>query len=181
MSVAHTYANALLQAAQEKKEDAILIEQQLKATLSMLSQSRDLEIALNGPLISSREKGLVISELSTKCQFSALTRNFLTLLAKKGRFSQLPEIYTAFVTSRLAASGGIMAQLVSAEPLAEAELKSLITALSKKTGKKVVVQSTLDPAVLAGVKVTVGGVTYDGTLQSQLEKMRATVTQGLKQ
>jgi F0F1-type ATP synthase delta subunit len=39
-------------------------------------------------------------------------------------------------------------------------------------GRKVAFRVSTDPSLLAGVRVTVSGVTYDGTLKAQLEQLK---------
>jgi F0F1-type ATP synthase delta subunit len=61
----------------------------------------------------------------------------------------------------------------------EADVKNLAKAFSEKLGKRVAFQSSTEPALLAGLKVTVNGVTYDGTLRSQIQKLRDYFVAGL--
>jgi F0F1-type ATP synthase delta subunit len=63
--------------------------------------------------------------------------------------------------------------------LAEADIDTLTKAFSQKLGKKVAFRVAIDPSLLAGMKVTVNGVTYDGTLRSQIHKLRDHLAAGL--
>jgi F-type H+-transporting ATPase subunit delta len=79
---------------------------------------------------------------------------------------------------RLASEGGILGQVISAEPMDQKDVESLAQSFSKKLGKRVTFKVSVDAALLAGMKVIVSGVTYDGTLQSQLQKLRDQVAAG---
>jgi F-type H+-transporting ATPase subunit delta len=84
----------------------------------------------------------------------------------------IEEITHAFNEVRLEAEGGILGRVVSADPMAANDLEDLSKAYSQKLGKRVAFSASVDPNLLAGIKVTVNGVTYDGTLRSQLQRLR---------
>lgn len=175
MSVANSYAKALYETVAEKNSPAEVfnrIEAQFDEITAMMNQSREVKAALIAPVTNMREKVSLIEALSTKMQLEPVFTQFLKLLAKKGRMSLVGEIREAFITVRLAHEGGVSGRLVSAEPMSEADIASLAQAFSEKFGKRVAFQVSTDPSLLAGMKVTVNGTTFDGTLRSQLQKLR---------
>lgn len=178
MSVAHVYAKALFQAATEGKspaESAALCDQldsQLATLLEVLETSKQLQVALQAPITTSKEKAAVVKELVAKLGFGRLMSDFLILLASKGRFLLLQPIRDEFASVRLTAEGGVPGRLSTAEAISPSDVENLAKAFSRKLGKKVAFQVKTDPSLLAGIKVTVNGVTYDGTLRSQLQQLR---------
>ncbi len=174
MSVANSYAKALYQTVAQTAtaDDLNHIENQFKQILGLLEQSKEVKAALFSPLTNIREKTSLADSIGTKMEFHPGFSRFLSLLAKKGRMSLLPQIHQAFVSVRLAQEGGISGNLVSAEPLSDADVETLAKAFSQKLGKKVAFQVSTDSSLLAGIKVTVNGTTFDGTLRSQLQKLR---------
>jgi F-type H+-transporting ATPase subunit delta len=90
----------------------------------------------------------------------------------------LPAILESYNSVRLLAEGGVPGRLVAAEPVSDQDVQGLAQAFSKKLGKKVAFQVSTDPSLLAGMKVTVNGVTYDGTLRSQLQRLRDRLVAG---
>lgn len=182
MSVAKTYAKALYEAAQDAKSSAeaiSILESQMDDFLMAMAASKDAQTALYGPLVSAKEKVALITEISKKGGFSPLMTQFLVLLARKRRLSILKEIREAFMTVRLASEGGVLGRLVAAETVSEADVEGLAKAFSKKLGKRVAFQISSDPSLLAGMKVTVNGVTYDGTLRSELQRLRDRISAGV--
>lgn len=174
MSVARSYARALLDIAQEQKmpaQEIDRLEQEL-IDITQLFEQKDLRFALYGPAIPAKEKVAIVTELSRRAQSSRLLGQFLVLLARKERLSLLPEVRDAFGTVRLEAEGGIQGRLVSADPMNKSDVDAIASAFSKKLGKKVAFQTSTDSSLLAGMKVTVSGITYDGTLRSQLQRLR---------
>lgn len=175
MSVAFSYARALYEAAKEAKvsaENLDLMEKQLETFSSVMESSRDARTALQAPVTTTKEKISLVEEISKKLGLADLTQQFLILLARKDRMSILREVRDAFNVVRLTEEGGVSGRLEAAEPMSEADIGTLTKAFSQKLGKKVAFRVSTDPSLLAGMKVTVNGVTYDGTLRSQLQKLR---------
>jgi F-type H+-transporting ATPase subunit delta len=125
-----------------------------------------------------KEKAAIIQAVAAKISASELMVRFLTLLARKARFSRLAEIREAFSTAKLAAKGSVAGKLVAADQMKQEDVAGLAAAFSKKLGKNVEFRVSTDPSLLAGMKVTVSGVTYDGTLRSQLQRLRDKLVQG---
>lgn len=178
MSVAKTYARSLFEAAKAgfangaSERRAADVEAELRAFLQGASAERHVEMFTLGRLTSARDKQKLLKELFTKITLSDVVQNFLLLLARKDRMRHLPEVLDAFSEVRLEAEGGIRGHVISAEPMSESDLQSLSQAFGKKLGKKVAFQVREDASLLAGVRVVVNGVTYDGSLRSQLDRLR---------
>ena len=66
----------------------------------------------------------------------------------------------------------VRAELRSAVTLAPEALTAIASRLGAVTGKNVAVDAVVDPALIGGVLAKVGGTVYDGTVKSQLEKLR---------
>lgn len=174
MSVATSYAQALYEAAQEgnQKEDLTSLVQDLSSLCTIIDQNKEVRVALVSPATSSKEKLQLIEALESKLKFSPLLGRFLQLLAKKGRLSFLSQIVSALEKVRMKASGGTLGELCSADPIDPSDIKEVADAFQKKLGKSVEFRVSTDPRLLAGIKVTVDGVTYDGTLRSQLDRLQ---------
>jgi F-type H+-transporting ATPase subunit delta len=179
MSVAKSYAKALYETAKESGQPVEPIERELEQFGEILEKSREAHIALCGPVTAAKEKMAATEAIAQKMGLSDTARRFLSLLAKKERLSILREIHEALTEVRLAAEGGVSGKLLSAEPMSASDVEGLAAAFSKKLGKKVAFRFYSDPSLLAGVKVTVNGVTYDGTLRSQLQRLRDQVAAGV--
>ena len=182
MSVATSYAKALFAAAESQKATPEVldgIEKELDSVLELLQGSKQLEMALCSSVTTMPEKVSIMTGLLDRLKPSELVHRFLLLLARKNRISVLKQVREAWFSVRLAAESGIAGQLVSVDPMSDEDVKSLAEAFSKKFGRKVSFQVSINPALLAGVKVTVNGVTYDGTLHSQLKKVRDRLLAGM--
>lgn len=183
MSVANAYAKALYQAATESKgaQSVTDLETQLAKFLEVVNSSKEAQTVLLGPIVTPSEKILVIQEISKKMGLSHIVTEFLALLARKGRLRLLSGVREAFRDVRLEAEGGVVGRLVAADPINESDVQGLAQAFSRKLGKRVEFNVSTDPALLAGMKVTVNGVTYDGTLRSQIQRLRDQFAHGIAQ
>ncbi|MGE0614687.1 MAG: ATP synthase F1 subunit delta [Bacteriovoracia bacterium] len=173
MSVATIYAKALYQTQRERGgADFPKIQGSIDELVKTLEGSRELRNALFSPATSSKEKIALIDAIGKKGGYSPVLTQFLILLARKGRTALLPQIAEALDEVRLEMEGGMLGHVVSADPLDPKELEGLAKAFTGKFGKKVEFRVSTDPKLLAGLKVSVNGVTYDGSLRAQLEKLK---------
>ena len=67
--------------------------------------------------------------------------------------------------------------MVSAEPLTERQLEALSDALTKAVGRRTVLNVSRDPSLIAGFTARVGDTVYDGSLRTQLERIRKILSQ----
>jgi len=181
MSVSKSYAKAILESAKEmglKSSDLDQIQSDLESFRKALNESAELNEALTSPVVSSQNKVDISEAVAAKMGFSQLTNHFVALVSRKGRIDMFDDIADSFMEVRLEAEGATMGAVVSAEVLQQSDLEELATAFSKKTGKKTVFKAEVDPNLLAGLKVTVSGVTYDGSLRAQLQQLRDQMVYG---
>jgi F-type H+-transporting ATPase subunit delta len=62
--------------------------------------------------------------------------------------------------------------VTSAYPLNDAEKAELEKLFSSITGKKAVLDVSVDKSLIGGIVARVGGTVYDGCVRNQLEKMK---------
>jgi len=106
------------------------------------------------------------------------TQVWLRLLAENGRLGALAAIDTAFGSLWNAHRHVASAEVVSAVSLDEDQQRALVGALEKATGMGVEIETRLDPAVLGGVLVRVGGRSYDGTVRARLRALKERLASG---
>jgi F-type H+-transporting ATPase subunit delta len=175
MSAAKIYSKALYSYLQGKpgaSETYKKVKSELSSLVELIAHSRHLEIALFSPASSSNEKVSIIESILVQAGFDPQTGNFLRLLASKSRLGLLSEIIDVMDAVRLESDGGVIGLVSSADPMEQSDLEALVQAFSLKLKAPVELKVKLDPALLAGFKVTVGGVTYDGSLRQQLERLK---------
>jgi len=145
---------------------------ELKSVVDVITSDPRLKAALYSPVASKRDKAAILGEISQKLKVSPHLSSFLSLLARKERVGQLPAVLAVYDQVALEAEGGQVGEVVSAEPLDAKEIERLAQAFTKKLGHRVVLRVSVDPDLMAGIRVRVAGVTYDGTLKAQFGRMR---------
>jgi F-type H+-transporting ATPase subunit delta len=170
-TLADHYADALAQVAIQQNAVAE-IRQELADFLAMERQSADLVLLLEHPAVQKASKKAAVAALVAQMGASQTLRNFLFVVVDRGRTRLLPEIQVAFDRRLDDRRGIVRADVSSAHELAEQEKAELRAALTKLTGKQVEAKYRLDPALLAGTVVRIGSTIYDGSVRSQIERLR---------
>ena len=66
----------------------------------------------------------------------------------------------------------LQAEVTTAEPLSDTDRQALQARLSAATKKHVTITPRVDPAIIGGLVARIGGTVYDGSLVSQLARIR---------
>ena len=182
-TIGRRYARALALALAEKADQGsgkadsrfTAVEEQLSAVGALLDRRTGhpgFRQAMLNPGFSTEQRKQVLAEVGKAHKFDEATSSFLSLLVDKERLPHLPSIAHSFRNEVDARIGRVRATIVTAKPLAAADLAAIITGLEKKTGKKVVPDVEVDPSVIAGVQARIGGLVYDATVRAQLERLK---------
>jgi len=94
------------------------------------------------------------------------------MLAQSRKLNLLPDLEQAYRERLLAHQNIVRAEVTSAAPLSPDKTKALEESLAKVTGKKVELSVSVDPELLGGVVATIGSTVYDGSVRTQLQRMR---------
>lgn len=176
-AIARHYARALLDVAlQEGTAEAVRAE--LRGAVELLSVQPELAKVLSNPALPPDRKKNVVLAVWAEDRSSALFRRLLGLLVENGRIGALAAVDAAFGALWNAHRRVASAEVVSAVPLAEDQQRALSGALEKATGMGVEMETRLDPAVLGGVLVRVGGRSYDGTVRARLRALKERLASG---
>lgn len=176
IAVVRRYAHALFETA--NRASAIdLVESDLKTVDEALRQVPRLQRALKAPTISSGKKRELLEQAFGQ-RVSPLSLRFLGLLVDRRRETVLNDIYEEF--RRLANEHRriLPVQVTTAVPMTDAEREALAAALSQKTGKKVVLQVSIDPSLMGGLIVRMGDTIIDGSVKTRLSQLRDWLTTG---
>jgi F-type H+-transporting ATPase subunit delta len=165
-TLARPYAEAVFRLAQEHNELALWGERLANAAL-LVDEPQMAALIADPGLDDERVVELMLSMLDGAPQ----TANFLRLLAANDRLPLLPEVAAQFDVLRAAAEGVLEARIISAQPLDEAQVEALVTALKSRFNREVQASVTVDESLLGGAIISIGDRVIDGSVRGRLQKM----------
>ena len=136
-----------------------------------LRESEDFRALVSSPLVGRDGSERAIAATAESLGLDPVTRNFLGVLAKNRRLSQLGGIMRAFDMLAAHHRGEVTAEVVSAHPLSDDQVAALKTNLRAQTGRDIVVDLSVDPAILGGLVVKVGSRMIDGSIRTRLNTL----------
>ena len=168
---ANRYAKALFDVALEEKADLAQVDSDLAAVVAMMQASPDLAAASNRGLTDAVRQSL-IEAVARAMRLTTPVTKLVVLLAQDRKLTYLPDLAAAFRERLLAHQNIVRAEVTSAAPLSAEKTKALEDSLGKVTGKKVELSLSVDPSLLGGVVTKIGSTVYDGSVKTQLQRMR---------
>jgi F-type H+-transporting ATPase subunit delta len=165
------YAQALFELAKAQGDTAV-VEADLKSLKAMRADSVDLRTLIASPAFDADEKGKGLAAVAEAAGFALTTKKFLGLVAANRRASALPGMIAAFEKLAAEDRGAVSAEVVTAMPLTDAQVKALAASLRTALGKDPEIETRVDPAILGGLKVRVGSRLYDASLKSRLDSLK---------
>ena len=169
---ANRYAKALFDVAVEEKADLAHVGRDLDALVAMLHGSPDLAESANRSGVTDADRLAIADKIGTAMGLTQPVKKLFLLLAQSRRMVLAPEIATAYGERLLSHQNIVRAEVTSAAPLSPEKTKALEDSLAQVTGKKVELSVSVDPELLGGVVARIGSTVYDGSVKTQLRRMR---------
>ena len=176
-TIARRYATALADVVMETGE-AESVRGELKEWEILISGNADLLNALSNPVIPHENKERVLGGLIERSRPLKTTANFLRILLRNNRLTELGEINERFALVLQERSGIVSAEIISARELPDNERSELKTNLEKLTGKRVNINFNIDKDLIGGVVTRIGSTVYDGSVKTQLDSLREQLMNG---
>jgi F-type H+-transporting ATPase subunit delta len=170
LAVAHrVYAEALLEAAQEKKRLGD-VRKQFDDFAAAVEGSDDLRGFVRNPQLEPQAKRGALEEMLEGAD--ELFLNFIRLLVEKDRVAEIEDVYVEW-TRLLARQERILElELQTAVELSDKEAATVVEQIEKASGRKVVASRTVDPDLIGGLVVQAGSVRLDASVRGRLEQLR---------
>jgi F-type H+-transporting ATPase subunit delta len=164
-TIARPYAEAVFKLADERGTLA-----DWSAAIAMLAQVAEndrIQAVMDDPNQSAAQvAGLFLSILAGK--LSGDVENFVRVMAENRRLGLLGEVRTQFEALKNEREGVVEADLQSAFEMSAGQLSTLVSALEKRTGRKVRAQVHIDRTLIGGVRIVIGDKVIDGSVRAQL-------------
>ncbi|HZR26078.1 MAG TPA: ATP synthase F1 subunit delta [Vicinamibacterales bacterium] len=171
-TAATRYARALLDVAVQEKANLDTIEHELAQFVDLFSQYPPLAKVLLNPAVPVPRKRAAMAELTATAKTSPIVSKLLTLLAERDRLVLLPDLLASYRDRLLDHRHVVRAEVTTATPLASDRAEAIESSLAQMTGRTVVLETKIDPAIIGGVVARIGSTVYDGSITRQLQKMK---------
>lgn len=168
--LARRYARALFELAQEK-EILDNIHREVGFFDELLKANPRLRFFLNSPEIGVRDKKKVMEKLLLD-RVSNVFFNFILVLLDKNRQLIFGNIVKEFQRIFDRYRKKLRASTITAIPLDEPSESRLKQFLSDAFNSDVQIDNRIDPNILGGIIVRVDGRVFDGSLKSQLQRLK---------
>ena len=173
-SIARRYAKALMDLGVADGNYERL-GRELAALGRVLKSSPELVATMTNPAFARSDREKILRAILQRLGASQMVVNFTRLLLDRERMPVLPDISRELDAMIDARAGRVAAEVRSAVPLDAGQRERLTQALEQLSGKKVEMKIDTDPSLLGGVVAKLGDTVYDGSLKTQLERMKQTL------
>jgi F-type H+-transporting ATPase subunit delta len=166
-TVARPYAIAAFDFAIEKS--AIDKWQAMLVFAAEVAKNENMHHYMSGAVASD-----YVSDVFNKVcgeQLDENGQNLIKILAQNNRLLLLPEISTMFDELKIKHEKQINVDVTSATTLSDAQVVTLSAALEKRFDRKVQLNCSVDPTLIAGMVIKAGDTVIDGSVNSQLNRL----------
>jgi F-type H+-transporting ATPase subunit delta len=174
LAVAHrVYAEALLEAARDH-DRVERVREELEDFVAAVEASDELRSLLRNPQIEPHVKRDALDAALGGAD--PLVRNFLLLLAEKGRIGEVDEIQSELERLVALAERILELELTTAVELSDDEAAKVVGQIEQAAGRKVEATRSVDPELLGGIVIQAGSQRLDASVRGRLDQLRQELT-----
>jgi ATP synthase F1 delta subunit len=174
MAVAQrVYAEALLEAAGEKGRLAE-VREELADFVAAVRSSEELRGLLRNPQIEPHVKRDALE--GALGDADELVRNFLLLVAEKGRVAEIEEIQEELERLIAREARVLELELTTAVELSDEDAARVVRQIEDASGRRVEASRRVDPSIIGGIVVQAGSQRLDASVRGRLNQLRQELT-----
>jgi F-type H+-transporting ATPase subunit delta len=175
--VARTYARALFRAAKEQgRFDEVRDE--LQSFVVALGEVPELRALLRNPQLDPPAKAEALEAVLEGAD--ELVRNFLRVVAMKGRAPLIEEIAREYEILVAAEEKILNVELTTAYELSDAEASTIVKQIETASGRRVEAERSVDPDLVGGLVLKAGSLEADSSVRGRLNRLRQELAQGAR-
>lgn len=172
VTIARPYAVAVFRLAKEKK--ALAKWSEMLGLASAVAADAQMHALIEDPKLASADlERLFISICGDRLDVSGI--NLIRLLVEYDRLALLPEIASIYEDLKAQDEGTLDAEITAASKLDDKQVKTLVSQLQIKFGKKVEAHVKVDPEIIGGIKIVVGDTVIDASVRGRLQELAYTL------
>jgi F-type H+-transporting ATPase subunit delta len=169
-SLGRRYAQAVIDLARERGALASVGEELSRAAATFAQD--DLKSLVLNPGIEAAARRNIVGQIVERLGLSPIVGDLVRLLAARDRLTVLPDVARAYERLVDRELGRARVTIRSAVHLEPEQLTALEALAKRLTGASLIVLSTkVEPELIGGVTLAVGGTVYDGSVKTQLERL----------
>ena len=167
-TIARPYAQAAFELA--RAENALPVWSEMLNFVAAVAKDPQIAALLNSPRVSRTQLAdLFISVAGERLNLQG--SNFIRLLAENRRLDVLTEIAALYQVMRAAAEGVLEAEMISAQPVSDAQRAQMTAALKARLQRDVNLTVSTDASLLGGAIIRAGDLVIDGSARGKLAKL----------
>lgn len=168
--VSHRYAKSLLDLALEKGQ-LEQVSEDMRVVLQTIHQNRDLSVLLRSPVVKTDKKQEILKAIFGG-HIGVITTEFLDIITRKRRESELEAIAEAFVSQYRKHKQILTAVITTAQGLDE-KLRAQVLEIVKQSagGKAIELVEKTDKELLGGFILRVGDKQVDASVLRQIRNL----------
>jgi F-type H+-transporting ATPase subunit delta len=146
------------------------VREELGDFVAAVEEVPELRELLRNPQVDPRARRAALDDLLGDAD--ELVRNFLRLLAEKGRTGQLEEIHRELERLAAAEERRLEVELTTAVELPADEERRILEQIERASGRKVEATRKVDPELIGGLVLQAGTLRVDASVRGRLERLR---------
>ena len=176
-AAAKRYARALFDVAL-KEANVDKAQDDLQQFADLVSMHEVLSHTLANPAVPAAKKRTLAKALIDRAGgMTPVVSKLILLLAERDRLVLLPEVAAAYRDRLMDHQKVIRGEVTTAIPITAEKVHALEQGLGQATGRRVVLEPRVDPSIIGGVITRIGSTVYDGSVTTQLQKMKQALTE----
>lgn len=174
---ANRYAKALFDVALQEKADLRTIEQDLTGMAELFAANSELlQVAKRSGMPDAMRQSLMTA-IADRLGVAPQVKKLLLMLTERRGLAMVPALAEAYRDRLLDHMNIVRGEVASAAQLSPEKTKALQDRLSQATGKNVELSVRVDPSLIGGVVARIGSTVYDGSVRTQLKRLRQELTE----
>jgi F-type H+-transporting ATPase subunit delta len=130
------------------------------------------KVFANPAIPTARKKGVVGALLERLGLPVGPVSKLMLLLGDRDRLMLLPEVVRAYRDRVMEHQRVVRGDVTTAIPLPPDALRRIEYGLASATGRTVTLDARVDPSIIGGAITRIGSTVYDGSVTTQLQKMK---------
>ena len=173
--VSRTYAQALFDLAKEQ-DRLVVVREELTDFVATLHEVPELDALLRNPQLDPATKSDVLDKVTAGSD--ELVRNFLRVVAARGRGGQIEEIFREFDALYSAEEQVLNVELATAYELSDDDAREIISQIEKASGRTVEAKRSVEPDLIGGIVLKAGSLRVDSSVRGRLNRLRRELAAG---